>query len=140
MPIWFGEPSIAALTAKFAETLVDRIGIEFVEIGLDYLVGRMPVDAGTIQSKGCLHGGASVALAETLGSAAANLCVDPAKSFCVGLEINANHLRPETGGFVTATARPVHLGKSTHVWGISIVNAQGQLVCVSRHTVAVRRK
>jgi uncharacterized protein (TIGR00369 family) len=117
-------------------TMVDHLGIEFLEVGDDYVKARMPVDRRTIQPFGLLHGGASVALAETLGSVAANLCVDREKKMCVGLEINANHLRPVTNGFVYGVARPVHVGDTTQVWEIRILNEQDKLVCISRLTLA----
>lgn len=116
--------------------MVDHLGIEFLEVGDDYVKARMPVDRRTIQPFGLLHGGASVALAETLGSVAANLCVDREKKMCVGLEINANHLRPVTNGFVYGVARPVHVGDTTQVWEIRILNEQDKLVCISRLTLA----
>ena len=121
-------------------TMIDHLGIEFLEVGGDYIKARMPVDHRTIQPFGLLHGGASVALAETLGSVAANLCVDREKKMCVGLEINANHTRPVTNGFVYGIARPIHIGVSTQVWEIRIQNEQEKLVCISRLTLAVLDK
>ena len=115
------------------------LGIRFTEIGPDYVRGSMPVDARTHQPYGLLHGGASVALAETLGSTAAGLCVEPDQGV-VGIEINANHLRGVREGLVTGTARPLHVGRSTQVWEIRIEDEAGQLVCVSRLTMAVIRK
>ena len=109
------------------------------EVGADYLRGTMPVDERTKQPFGLLHGGASVALAETLGSIGASMCVEPAKFLCVGQEINANHVRAVSSGLVTGTARPLHIGGRTHVWSIEIVNEAGKLVCVSRLTMAVIR-
>lgn len=138
--IWFGQPSADEITRQFKGSLMENLGIEVTEIGPDYLKGKMPVDHRTVQSFGLLHGGASVALAETLGSRAANLCVDPDKNLCVGLEINANHIRSEESGFVTGTARPVYIGKSAQVWEIHIENVKQQLVCIARHTVAVRNR
>jgi 1,4-dihydroxy-2-naphthoyl-CoA hydrolase len=120
-------------------TLAGHLGIEFVEIGDDFLVAKMPVDEKTRQPLGLLHGGASVVLAETLGSVAATLCVDDSK-FCVGLEINANHVKGVRAGFVTGTTRPIHLGKQTHVWEIRISNDSNELVCISRITMAVLEK
>ena len=117
-------------------TMIDNLGIEFLEVGDDYVKARMPVDRRTIQPFGLLHGGASVALAETLGSVAANLCVDREKKMCVGLEVNANHLRPVPNGFVYGVARPVHVGDATQVWEIRILNEQDKLVCISRLTLA----
>jgi uncharacterized protein (TIGR00369 family) len=118
-------------------TMVEHLGIEFTEIGDDFIRGTMPVDGRTRQPYGLLHGGASVALAETLGSTGATLCVDTKEYQCVGQEINANHLRPARSGLVTGTARAVHLGGRTQVWVIDIVNESGKLVCTSRLTVAV---
>lgn len=125
------------LTALGRNTMSEYIGIEFVELGPDYLKGRMPVDHRTKQPYGLLHGGASCVLSETLGSIASALVIDREAFICVGLEINANHIRSATKGFVTGTASPLHLGKSTHVWDIKIHDEEGKLVCVSRLTVAV---
>lgn len=129
-------PSPAELDALSAGTAIERLGIAFTEVGDDFLRGTMPVDARTVQPYGLLHGGASVLLAETLGSSAGNLCV-PDGQRVVGIEINANHLRAVTGGHVTGTARPLHLGRSTQVWEIRIEDGAGQLACVSRLTLAV---
>jgi 1,4-dihydroxy-2-naphthoyl-CoA hydrolase len=118
---------------------VEGLGIEFTAIGDDFLEGRMPVDKRTTQPLGLLHGGASVALAETLGSVAATLCLDESR-FCVGLEINANHLKGVREGFVTGVSRPVHIGKQTQVWEIRITNDAGDLICISRITMAVLEK
>ena len=120
-----------------ANTLVSHLGIEFTEVGTNYLVARMPVDARTHQPLGLLHGGASVALAETLGSVAATLCVNRETQYCVGLEINANHIKSIREGFVIGKTTPVHVGKRTQVWEIRITNEQDELVCVSRLTLAV---
>lgn len=120
--------------------MIEHLGIEFLEVGDDYIKARMPVDHRTIQPFGLLHGGASVALAETLGSVAANLCVDREKKMCVGLEINANHVRPVTNGFVYGLARPIHIGASTQLWEIRILNEQEKLVCISRLTLAILDK
>ncbi len=117
-----------------------HLGIEMTEIGLDSMTARMPVDHRTIQRIGILHGGASLALAETVGSIAASYCVDRHLYYIVGQEINANHLRPVRSGFVYATATPLHLGKSSQVWDIRVKNEEGKLTCVSRFTVAVLKK
>lgn len=117
-----------------------HLGIEMVKIGADCMIARMPVDHRTIQRIGILHGGASLALAETVGSIAASYCVDRSTHYIVGQEINANHLRPTKSGYVYATATPLHLGKSSQVWDIKIRNEEGKLTCVSRFTVAVLRK
>ncbi len=117
-----------------------HLGIEMTEIGIDFMTAKMPVDHRTIQRIGILHGGASLALAETVGSIAASYCVDRDFFYIVGQEINANHIRPVRSGFVYATATPLHLGKSSQVWDIRIKNEEGKLVCVSRFTVAVLKK
>lgn len=137
MPIWFTPASPDALNALSTRTLSQHIGIEFLEVGDDYVKARMPVDERTVQPAGILHGGANVALAETLGSVAGTLCVDPRQKMVVGLEINANHIRALRSGFVIGIARPVHLGGATQIWDIRISNEQDQLVCVSRLTLAV---
>lgn len=117
-------------------TMVEHLGITFTEVGPDYLKATMPVDHRTHQPFGLLHGGASAALAETVGSTAAGACVDPERQYCVGIEINANHLRAVRRGHVTGTARPLHRGRRTHVWEIHIHDGD-ELVCVSRLTLAV---
>lgn len=122
------------------DNLGSHLGMEFSEIGPDFIKARMPVDHRTRQPYGLLHGGASVALAETLGSVGSALVVDHSKYMCVGLEINANHVRSVSKGFVTATATPVHLGRSTHVWDIKIHDDRGKLVCISRLTVAIIKR
>ncbi|MCD8538842.1 MAG: hotdog fold thioesterase [Leadbetterella sp.] len=119
-------------------TLSDHLGIEFLEKGDDYLIARMPVDHRTKQPFGLLHGGASVALAETLGSIASVFCLDdPMAQKAVGLEINANHLRPVTEGWVYGKVTPIHIGRKTHIWEIKITNEEEKLVCISRLTVAI---
>lgn len=135
--VFLRDVDAAAMNAGSADTLVQHLGIEVLEVGEDFIRGRMPVDHRTHQPFGLLHGGASVALAETLGSMAASLCVDPATQMAVGLEINANHLRAVTAGWVIGTARPIHVGRSTQVWDIRIENETGQPVCISRLTMAV---
>lgn len=137
MAIWKRSRTIADIQKWNANTAAERLGIEFTELGDDWLSARMPVDTRTVQPYGILHGGASVLLAETVGSCAASLCVDEEKGYCVGLDINANHLRAATSGWVTGTARPFHLGRTTQVWEIRIVDDAGQLVCISRLTMAV---
>ncbi len=138
MSIWHLQPDIEQLnSAQKSNTIGEVIGIEFVEIGDDFLKGTMPVDNRTHQPMGILHGGASVVLAESLGSMAANLVVDTTKHYCVGLDINANHLRSVRSGLVTGIARPVHLGRSTQVWEIKIEDDNGKPVCISRLTMAV---
>jgi len=140
MTIWRSPESVAELNSGRPGTLIEHLGIEFTEIGDDYIRATMPVDARTRQPYGLLHGGASVALAETLGSMGAHMCVDVKEYQCVGQEINANHVRAARTGLVTGTARPVHLGGRTQVWGMEIVNEEGKLVCISRLTVAVIRR
>jgi uncharacterized protein (TIGR00369 family) len=130
---------VEELNSGRAGTLLEHLGIKFTEISDDFIRGTMPVDGRTRQPYGLLHGGASVALAETLGSTGATLCVDTKEYQCVGQEINANHLRAARTGLVTGTARPVHLGGRTQVWIIDIVNEAGKLVCTSRLTMAVIR-
>jgi uncharacterized protein (TIGR00369 family) len=140
MTIWRSLRSIEDLNSSRPGTMVEHLGIEFTEIGDDFIRGTMPVDGRTRQPYGLLHGGASVALGETLGSTGATLCVDTREYQCVGQEINANHVRAARTGLVTGTARPVHLGGRTQVWVIDIVNEAGKLVCTSRLTVAVIRR
>ncbi|MDH4058774.1 MAG: hotdog fold thioesterase [Cyclobacteriaceae bacterium] len=118
-------------------TLVSHLGIQFTEVGDDFLCATMPVDHRTYQPLGLLHGGASVALAETMGSLAATLCVDQKTQYCVGLEINSNHIKSARDGFVKGTVRPIHIGKRTQVWEIKITNPQDELVSISRITMAV---
>ena len=132
----FRPSSLAALNALSANTAMEPLGIEFTELGPDFLCATMPVDRRTHQPYGLLHGGASVLLAETLGSTAAMLCAAEGER-CVGIEINANHLRAVRDGIVTGTARPLHVGRQTQVWEVRIEDAAGRLVCVSRLTVAV---
>lgn len=117
--------------------MVEYLGIEFTEIGNDYLKATMPVDHRTKQPMGLLHGGASVVLAETMGSIGATLCIDLNKQYPVGLEINANHIKSAKSGLVTGTARPVHLGRGTQIWSIEIHNDKDQLVAISRITMAI---
>jgi 1,4-dihydroxy-2-naphthoyl-CoA hydrolase len=140
MTLWRTLRSVEELNSGRAGTLIEHLGIEFTEIGDDFVRGTMPVDGRTRQPYGLLHGGASVALAETLGSMGATMCVDTKEYQCVGQEINANHVRAARTGIVTGTARPVHLGGRTHVWSIDIVNEAGKLVCTSRLTIAVIRR
>lgn len=137
MTIWRTQTSVEQIREFSRETLAETIGIRVTEIGSDFLRATMPVNPKVHQPMGVLHGGASVALAETVGSVAAMLCVDPDKYVCLGQEINANHLRPISSGIVTATARPFHIGKRSHVWSIEIRDEAERLVCVSRLTMAV---
>lgn len=137
MSIWFAPFTLEDVNARGADCANAHLGIELIEIGDDYLRGRMPVDRRTRQPAGALHGGISVAFAETLASWSAAHVVDPSRFHCVGQEINANHVRAVTEGWVYGEARPLHLGRSTHVWEIRITTEQGKLVCVSRMTAAV---
>ena len=141
MNIWFKKDlSIADLQPLGNGNMAEHIGIEWVEIGKDYIKASMPVDHRTRQPYGLLHGGASVALAETLGSVCAAMVVDHQAYICVGLEINANHIRSARSGKVTGMATPIHIGSSTQVWNIRIVDETDKLVCISRITVAVLKK
>ncbi|MDX9765566.1 MAG: hotdog fold thioesterase [Chiayiivirga sp.] len=135
--IFIRRPPLAAINASGADSMVAHLGITVTEQGEDFLRGTMSVDRRTHQPFGLLHGGASVALAESLGSLAGNLCLDNDASMAVGLEISANHIRAVTSGTVTGTARPLHLGRNTQVWDIRIEDEAGRLVCVSRLTLAV---
>lgn len=137
MSIWQRQVSLEDLNRKAQNTMVSHLGIEFTALGEDSLSARMPVDHRTLQPAGLLHGGASVALAETLGSFGAYLTVDEGRQSCVGLEINANHVRALSGGMVHGTARPLHLGGRTQVWEIRMTDERERLVCVSRLTIAV---
>ncbi len=136
MAIWRHPPDLVALNADARGTLVETLGMRLTEAGADFISGTLPVDARTLQPFGLLHGGASAALAETLGSVAANLCCAPGTR-AVGLELNANHLRAVREGQVTGTARPLHIGRATQVWDIRIHDAQGRLSCAARLTCAV---
>lgn len=135
--IWFKAHTLAELNATSAGTMAEHLGIEYTGMGPDFLEARMPVDARTRQPYGLLHGGASMVLAETLGSYGAALTVDPARWQVVGQEINANHLRAVRDGHVTGTARPVHLGGRSQVWSIDIRDDRDRLVCISRMTLVV---
>jgi 1,4-dihydroxy-2-naphthoyl-CoA hydrolase len=137
MSIWHHAPSLEKLNAVIGATIMGPLGIAFTEVGADFIRATMPVDERTRQPYGLLHGGASVVLAETVGSTGAGLCIDPARFLCVGQEINANHLRSVRSGRVIGTARPVHIGGRSQVWGIEIVNEAGALVCISRLTMAI---
>jgi uncharacterized protein (TIGR00369 family) len=128
-------PSVDALNALSRDTAIAALGIVFTEVGADFLRATMPVDVRTLQPYGLLHGGASVLLAETLGSSAGNLCVGE-DAMVVGIEINANHLAAVRGGLVTGTARPLHVGRSTQVWDIRIEDEVGRLACIARLTLA----
>ena len=138
MAIWTRElPTLEQMTEASKNTAVTALGIEYVDVGDDYITGRMPVDERTVQPFGILHGGASVLLAETLGSMAANYCLREENQVAVGLDINANHVRSASHGWVYGTARPVHLGGTTQVWEIRLEHEDGKLICISRLTMAV---
>ncbi|MGI9823499.1 PaaI family thioesterase [Agromyces sp. Marseille-Q5079] len=137
MSIWYGEPSVEWANSRCEGTAIRALGIEMIEVTDESLIGRMPVDGRTRQPGGVLHGGASVLLAETLASWGASFTVDAEKYYCVGMEINANHVRPVAEGFVRGEARPISRGRTTQVWDIRITDDAGKLVCVSRCTMAV---
>lgn len=138
--VFVSKPSLEQLNTPRISSMVDHLGIKFTAIGNDFLEATMPVDHRTIQPFGLLHGGANVALAETLGSVAASLTLDLNQQICVGLEINANHLKSVREGVVKGITKPVHLGKSTQVWEIKIYNNADQLCCISRITMAILDK
>ncbi|QNA46741.1 hotdog fold thioesterase [Lacibacter sediminis] len=139
--IWFNkELSIAELTALCDQTIAEVLDLKFIETGSNYIKATMPVDHRTHQPYGLLHGGASCVLAETLGSIASAHVIDPEKFICVGIEINANHIRSVRSGLVTGITTPIHIGASTHVWDIKIYDEREKLVCVSRLTVAILKK
>ena len=139
MSIWKRKINLELVNSARQNTLVELLGIEVTSFGDDFLCAKMPVDHRTHQPMGILHGGASVCLAETVGSIAATMAVDE-DHYCVGLEINANHLKSAKEGFVYATAKPIHIGRSTQVWDISIENEAKQPVCASRLTMAVLKR
>ncbi|MDR3682056.1 MAG: hotdog fold thioesterase [Flavipsychrobacter sp.] len=132
--------TIHDLNALSENTLINVLGISFIEIGDNFLKASMPVNATTHQPYGLLHGGASAALAETIGSVASAYCIDKETQMCVGIELNCNHLRGKKDGVVIATAEPLHIGNATHVWDIKIRDEKEKLICVSRLTVAILKK
>ena len=139
--IWFKKDlSPADLSAICGKTIAETLDIKFIETGKDFIKATMPVDHRTHQPYGLLHGGASCVLAETLGSIASGHVIDPEKFICVGIEINANHIRSVRNGLVTGITTPIHIGNSTHVWDIKIYDEREKLVCVSRLTVAILKK
>ena len=140
MPIWFNKNLQLSDLEITPHTMGEFLRMEWAELGDDHIKMRMPVDERTRQPYGQLHGGASCALAETIGSVASFLVIDTTKYICVGLEINANHVRSATGGFVIANCTALHLGKTTHVWDIKISDENNRLVCISRLTVAILDK
>jgi 1,4-dihydroxy-2-naphthoyl-CoA hydrolase len=140
MKIWKYNLTLDLLHNRGKNTMIEYLGIEFTEIGDDYLVARMPIDHRTLQPAGIMHGGASCVLAESVGSTAANCCVDQSTHYCVGLDINTNHIRSIRDGFVFGTAKAYHLGRSTQVWSIEITNENQQLISINRLTMAVLSK
>lgn len=141
MAIWFDKNvSVEDLKPLGKGTMTEYLGIEWIEIGKNFLRAKMPVDHRTIQPYGLLHGGASCVLAETIGSVASHLVIDPSEFYCVGIEINANHIRSAKEGFVYGTCSPLHIGSSTHVWDIRVTNEVEKLICISRLTVAIMKK
>jgi 1,4-dihydroxy-2-naphthoyl-CoA hydrolase len=138
--IWFQAPKIEVLNRQMENTACSNLGIMVIEVGDDFISGTMPADARTFQPMGLIHGGSNVLLAETLGSMAANCCVDLSQEFCVGQEINANHIRGVRSGIVTGTAKLVHKGRTSQVWEIRIVNEHDKLTCISRLTMAVVKR
>jgi len=141
MPIWYNKStSLSDILPLGKNTMSEWLGIEFTELGEDFIKGTMPVDHRTNQPYGLLHGGASCVLAETLGSVASALVIDHTTYYCVGIEINANHIRSARQGIVTGIATPLHIGNSTHVWDIKIYDEREKLLCVSRLTVAVVKR
>jgi 1,4-dihydroxy-2-naphthoyl-CoA hydrolase len=135
--IWLKEPNLEELNSRPKNHIGGLLDIKFTEIGKDFLKGTMPVDDRTRQPYGILHGGASVVLTETLGSVASNLVIDTNFKMGVGLEVNANHLRPIKSGLVTGICTPIHIGGKTHVWDIKLYNDKGKITCISRLTIAV---
>jgi len=140
MTLWFQPLTLEALNRRCAHTMSDFLGIRFTEIGDDYLKATMPANERTQQPMGIVHGGANVVLAETIASTGANAVVDFAQFYCVGLEINANHIRSVRSGLVTAIARAVHVGRTTQIWHIDLLNEENKLTCVSRMTAAVVKR
>lgn len=138
--IWFKKYELKDIAWMSKDTILETIGIEITELTDNSIKGKMPVDKRTRQPAGILHGGASVVLAESLGSIASNLIIDNTKYYCVGLDVNANHIRPADKGYVYGAATPIHIGKKTHVWSIEIKNEEDKLVCISRLTMAVVEK
>jgi 1,4-dihydroxy-2-naphthoyl-CoA hydrolase len=140
MTIWQRQHSVKELNNMTQNCIEEHLGIEIVELGSDYISATMPVDHRTRQPFGLLHGGASVVLAESLGSLASTLCIDQNEKVAVGIEVNANHIKQVREGLVKGTVRPLHLGNKIHVWEIRIVNSAEKLVCICRLTVAIIKK
>ncbi|MFA6058275.1 MAG: PaaI family thioesterase [Taibaiella sp.] len=141
MSIWYkNDYTLSELNDMGNNTMAQTLGMEFIEIGEDYLKLKMPVNQHTHQPYGILHGGASAALAETVGSVASSMCINNEKQVCVGMEINCNHVRPKRDGNIVATALPLHLGATSHIWDIRITDENNKLVCISRLTMAILKK
>lgn len=140
MKLWHGNPTIEDIYKWNPATILNTLGIEITEIGDNYVCGKMPVDHRTIQPAGILHGGASVVLAETLGSVASRLMLNPETHYAVGMEVNANHLKPVRKGFVFGKCTPIHLGRTTHIWSIEIRNELEKLSCISRLTMSILKR
>lgn len=140
MSIWFKDITTADLDQRSKGTMMEFLDIKFTEVGDDFLKATMPVNERTKQPLGLLHGGANVVLAETIASTAANCVIDPNQFYCVGLEINANHIRSVTKGLVTAVTSPIHIGRTTQIWQIHIYNEDGKISCISRMTASVIAK
>ena len=137
MKIWFKDYKLEDMKHFEKNSILSQLGITYTELGDDFIKAKMAVDWRTHQPQGVLHGGASVVLAESLGSTAANLVVDTEKYYCVGLDVNANHLRPASSHFVYGVTKPIHIGRKTQVWEIKITNEEGKMICISRLTMAV---
>lgn len=140
MSVWFQKPTLEVLNGKLKKNMTSHLDINFTEVGDTWIEGTMPVDHRTTQPFDILHGGASCVLAETVASVASNFCVDQAKNYAVGLEINANHLKSATKGLVRARAEILHKGSKTHVWDVKLYNDDNQMVCVSRMTMAIMER
>ena len=139
MAVWFKDYDLSNVIWK-QDTMMGTLGMDLVEKGDDYLMGKMPIDSRTVQPMRILHGGASVALAETLGSLASFMMIDPETHFCVGQSIQANHIRPGTKGFAHGKASLIHQGRTSHIWNIDITNDEGKLLCICRLTMAIVEK
>lgn len=137
MAIWFKEVDLATVQKMEHGNILEALGVKIIEIGDDFIKGKMPVDHRTHQPHGILHGGASVVLAESLGSIGSNLILDTSKNYAVGLDVNANHIRPVSEGNVYGIAKPIHIGRKSHVWSIEITSEEGKMVCISRLTMMV---
>lgn len=135
--IWHRRPDPALIHKMSQKTIDGHLGIEIIDVGDDYIVGTMPVDQRTVQPYGVVHGGANIVLAESLGSIAGGHVIDMTKQLCFGQEVSATHVRPVSSGLVIGTARPIHLGKRSHVWEIRLTNEEGKLSCLAKLTLAI---